>query len=338
MPPPGLDPAMMASEEQQHVRYVCDVFVAPGLRVSRASQCMPLLPDARQDIVALEGQMQEAEETCSKLQDACVPRPDPPQYFAVVSEIQHCAQTMLPVARDVASSALRLLSREDSFDDSHAAHVQAECEKHMAALVGWGDSTEEGFPMYADQFSPFLLALRDVHHGLSLLNSAVQQRVQQHSFAVLRDASFLRSCFQFPIMRAHCGPSLWPLEEAAAACSSPEVTAMLKAAVIERLSGSGVSEKLLHALPRILAVQLRLQGQLMQLRMAPLLGSQQSQERMQSALGHIVTLWNVGKELQEELQQREDSMFKSSTRMDQYVSFISQAASVVCVSLHSIGF
>lgn len=317
MPPPGLDPAMMAFEEQHHVRYTSDAFVAPWLRVARATQRMPLLPDQTPEIVALEHQMEEAEEKCSQLQDACIPRPDPPQYIPLVSEVQHCVQTMLPAARDTASSVLGLISRQGDFEASHASQILTECENQVAALVSWGDRIEAEFSLYADQFSPFLLAVRDVHYGISVLNTALQQHVQQDRFSVLCDPSFLRSCFQYPIMRSHCNTSLQPLKDAAACCSSPEVTAVLKTAVIERLSESSVSDKLLHALPRILAVQLQLKGQMMQLRMCGLLRSQQSQETLHSSLGHIVTLWNVGKELQDELHQREESMYKSSSRMDQ---------------------
>jgi hypothetical protein len=319
--PPGLDPAMMAFEEQNHVKYVCDEFVSPRLRVMRASQRMPLLPDATSEIADLEKELEEAEEKCHRLEESCIPRPVPPQYIPLASEVQHCAQTMLPDARNVASLMYELTRPKNEFDTSHASSMLSECDKKMAALLSWADRIEGDYLLYADQFSPFLLAVRDVNYGLSLLSTALQQMVQQHRFSALRDPSFLRSCFQYPIVRSRCSTGFQPFEEAAAACSSPDVTSALKTAVIERLSAESMSEKLSHALPRILAVQMQLKGQMMQLRMCGLLGIRRSQEVLQACLGHIVTLWNVAKELQEELQQREESMFKSSSQMDQCALF-----------------
>lgn len=321
-PPPGFDPAMMAVEERHHVQYISDVFVSPWLRVCRASQSVPLLPDdTTHEITALELQLKQAETKCSELQMSCVPRPDPPQYDELVSAIDKCEQIMIAAVREVSSSVAEIMASTSEFEASSAAQLMSQCDKQASDLAAWADRIEASFPLYADQYSPFVLAVRDAHAGLSMLRTALQQHVQQHSIPALHDSSFLRSCFQYPITHSHSDTGLQPLQDTVAACSSPAVTSAVKEAVLQRLTGA-VPEKVLHALPKTLEVRLQLKGHMLQLQACSILSGPQVQEMLQRTLSDVITLWNVGKELQAELQAREESIYKSS-RTQQYVVHLS---------------
>lgn len=318
LPPPGLDPATVAMERQQHIRHVARTVTKPELQAARTAQTLPLLPDQSAVIEQAEADLAAAETACEALERTRVPRPSPAQYDAVVAEAERCLTGLLATASTACAS---MLSHTGTAAQPSAAR-QALMQGYGSAqaLSSWCDSMAERFPLYADQVSPFMLSVRDVQRGLAVACVALEEHLAAQQLPSVVTAAVLRSCLAFPLSSPYSStcesPTLVESLNAAAASSAADVAAHLKQVTVGLLEQcEGVPGRAVQMLPSMLGVHQEIQAQLLMLRTCGLHCAAPGMERsvlqaLHEALRKVIRLWRSGNDIREELQRREDSLFR----------------------------
>lgn len=189
------------------------------------------------------------------------------------------------------------------------------------AISGWCDSVIERFPLYLDQLSPFTLSMRDTQRGLAITCVALEQHIAAQKVPSAVTNAVLRSCLAFPLSSPYESlsevPLLAPLLDTAAASSGAEVASYLKRAMLGCLGQVDcVPEQAVQNLPATLGVQLELKAQLLMLQSCALHCDAPGKayttlKAVHTALQKIIFLWRTGHEVREELQRREESLFKT---------------------------
>lgn len=319
LPPPGLDPAMVSMERQQHILYMKRTVTEPTLQVARMAQTLPLMPDQSALIKQEDADAAAAAASCAELERTRVPRPTPAQYDAVVSEAERCFEGLLQSAR---STCMSIVSHTDGPLQTGAAK-QALMQGYSSAqaVSAWCDSVIERFPLYADQLSPFILSMRDTQRGLAISCVALEQHIAAQQVPSAVTAAVLRSCLAFPLSSPYETdselPTLVPLLDTAAATSGADVAAHLKRAMLRCLSQvECIPEQAVQSLPATLGVQLELKSQLLMLQSCALHCDAPGKafttlKAVHEALQKIIFLWRTGNDVREELQRREESLFQT---------------------------
>eukprot|EP00892_Ulva_mutabilis_P006641 jgi/Ulvmu1/4349/UM002_0073.1 len=317
LPPPGLDPAMVSMERQRHIMHIQHTVTEPTQHVARMAQKMPLIPDQTALIARADAEAHAAALQVAELEHARVPRPSPSQYDAVVSEAERCFDGLLQSAQVAVDVVLR---QAGSAWQAHAAR-QALMQGYSSveALAGWCANAPERFPLYADQLSPFLLAVLDVQRGLATACVALEQKTAAQELPAAAAGPLLRSCLMFPLSSPYATHSggLLPLLDTVAASSAEDLTAHLQQATLACVRCvEGVPDQDVQMLPATLGVQQELQAQLLTLRVCALHAGapglqQATMQAMHGALQKVMMLWRTGNELREELQRREECLYKT---------------------------
>ena len=341
LPPPGLDPAMASLEHQRHLRHVVRTVTDPTRSVALMAQTMPLLPDQTAVIAQAGAEAAAAEVEYAELERARVSRPSPPQYDTVVAEAERCLHGLLQSAHSAADSLLALTNSCRTANMARQALLQG--YSAVDAVAGWCSSMSERFPLYADQLSPFMLAVLDVQRGLATVCVALEQHVTAMHLPDVATGTMLRSCLAFPLSSPYARDEsvLQPLLEVAVTSSAVELMAHINRATIDCLQQvHGVPEQALQMLPGTLGVRQELKAQLLVLHVCALHASAPGMEdatlqALHAALQTVIGLWRTGNELREELQRQEESLFK--TKSERCISAVYTTLSLFGVQVVRFG-